>query len=226
MLVQTYTDSEECQINNDVPIFQQTSQLTQEELEIELELVENFVDNLGPPLYMIPPSQNVYNAPISQHHHYMAMCAFASYHNLSDRGFRHLIKLMGLHLPEQNLMETNIDTLKRICGFDSNFLEHHLYCSICKKLFTGDVENCKTPGCTGRKEKNSTNYFVTGSMEVQLKDILEREGIWTAIQEYAGQRCQQRTTMSDIVDGMEYKKLKKPGEFLSDGNNLTLVFVN
>ena len=195
--------------------------LNEEELAIEKELVENFVESFGPPLYILPPCENVYRAPISQHHHYMAMCAFATHHNLSDAGFRHLIKLMGLHIPGENLMETNIDTLKQMCGFGDDFLYYHLYCNVCKKLFSGDIDNCKTPGCSGKKEKNSSNYFLTGSMQTQCKEILEREGIWTSIQQYS-QRGQEHTTISDIIDGEEYKKLKAPGGFLTDPNNLTL----
>ncbi|VDI25225.1 Hypothetical predicted protein [Mytilus galloprovincialis] len=191
------------------------------DIEDEEELVENFVESFGPPLYVLPPSQQVYNAPIPQYHHYMTMCAFATYHSLSDRGFRHLIQLMGLHIPTENLMETNIDTLKQVCGFDTDCLIHHLYCPSCKKLFTGDVENCKTPGCLGKKEKKTANYFVTGSMQAQLKEILERDGIWTAVQDYVSTRSSDHTTISDILDGEEYRKLKEPGGFLADKNNIT-----
>ena len=193
-----------------------------EDMDIEEELVENFVDSFTTPLFILPPSHQVYTAPISQYHHYMAMCAFSSYHSLSDRGFRHLIQLMGLHLPEENLMETNIDTLKNMCGFDSDFLKHHMFCAVCKKLFTEDVENCRTPGCIGKKDKTNMNYFVTDSMQVQLKEIVERDGVWRAIQDYANQRSAQHTTISDIVDGAEYKKLKENGGFLTNKSNVTL----
>jgi len=54
-----------------------------EDMDIEEELIENFVDSFTTPLYMLPPSHQVYTAPISQYHHYMAMCAFSSYHSLS-----------------------------------------------------------------------------------------------------------------------------------------------
>ena len=63
------------------------------DMDLEEELVENFVDSFTTPLYILPPSHQVYTAPISQYHHYMAMCAFSSYHSLSDRDFRHLIQL-------------------------------------------------------------------------------------------------------------------------------------
>jgi len=55
------------------------------------------------------------------------------------------------------------------------------------------------------------NYFVTGSMQVQLKEIVERDGVWRAIQDYANQRSAQHTTISDIVDCAEYKKRKENG---------------
>lgn len=130
-----------------------------EDMEIEEELVENFVNSFTTPLYILPPSHQVYTAPISQYHHYMAICAFSSYHTLSDRSFRHLIQLMGHHLPAENLMETNIDTLKNMCGFDTDFLKHHMYCAVCKKLFTEDIENCRTPGCICKKDKKQYELF-------------------------------------------------------------------
>jgi hypothetical protein len=42
-------------------------------MNLEEELVENFADSFTTPLYILPPSHQVYTAPISQYHHYMAM---------------------------------------------------------------------------------------------------------------------------------------------------------
>ena len=124
-------------------------------------------------------------------------------------------------------METNIDTLKNMCGFDTDFLKHHMFCGVCKKLFTEDVENCRTPGCIDKKDKTNMNYFVTGSMQVQLKEIVERVGVWRAIQDYPNQRFAQRTTISDIVDGVEYKqKIKENGGFLTNKSNVTSLFTD
>ena len=44
---------------------------------------------------------------------------------------------------------------------------------------------------------------------MQLKEIVERNGIWRVIQDDADQRSAQHTTIHDTVDGAEYKKLKK-----------------
>jgi len=46
---------------------------------------------------------------------------------------------------------------------------------------------------------------------MQLKGIVERDGIWRVIQDYANQRSAQHTTISDIVDCAEYKKRKENG---------------
>ena len=63
---------------------------------------------------------------------------------------------------------------------------------------------------------------MTGSMQAQWKEIVERDGIWRAIPDYANQRSTQHTTISDIVDGAEYKKLKENGGILTNKSNVTL----
>lgn len=78
----------------------------------EEEQLVNFVETFGPPLYMVPPSQDAYISLISQYQHIMPMRAFENYNNLSDRGFPHLIQLMGHHIPAENLMETNVEEHK------------------------------------------------------------------------------------------------------------------
>jgi hypothetical protein len=78
-----------------------------EDMDIEEELVENFVGSFTTPLYILPSSHQVYTAPISQLH---GNVCFFILPLPSGRCFRHLIHLMGLHLPAENLMETNIDT--------------------------------------------------------------------------------------------------------------------
>ena len=53
------------------------------DMNLEEELVENFADSFTTPLYILPPSHQVYTAPISQYHHYMAMWDCSSCHSLS-----------------------------------------------------------------------------------------------------------------------------------------------
>jgi hypothetical protein len=65
-----------------------------------------------------------------------------------------------------------------------------------KKLFTGDIENCRTPGCIRKKEKTDMNYFVTDNVQVQLKEIVERDGIWKANQD-----CKSTVLLLNRING-------------------------
>ena len=86
------------------------------------------------PLYMIQSSNSVYEAPIIYKEHLLAVCAYVSRHNCSDTQFRDLLALLNLHVPANNLVETEIDKVKSICGFDKDFLKFRFYCSTCKKV--------------------------------------------------------------------------------------------
>ena len=60
-------------------------------------------------------------------------------------------------------------------------------------------------------------------MQAQWKEIVERDGIWRAIPDYANQRSTQHTTISDIVDGAEYKKLKENGGILTQQEQCDII---
>lgn len=181
------------------------------------------VDN--PPVYVIPASDSIYKSNITRSEHLLAASAFATRHNLSDTALNDLLELIQLHLPENNLAETNSRTLKESCGFDSSYLEYHLYCDGCKKLFDTESELCSTPGCIGTKnDRQCKNYFVTGRVSIQLREILERAGVWKSIKEFESVEAE---NISDIVTGCEYKRLKEPGGFLYKTSNITLsLFVD
>ncbi|KAL5020963.1 hypothetical protein ScPMuIL_000118 [Solemya velum] len=173
-----------------------------------------------PPLYIIPPSSTVYHSNISRTEHVFAISAFATRHNMSDTALHDLLQLIQLHLPDNNIGETKTDKIKESCGFDSNYLVYHFYCDKCKKLFAKDTDKCNTPGCEGsRKEKQCKNYFISGKINVQLKEILERDGIWSSIEE---SRSSTSENISDIKSASGYKKLQEPGGFLCNTPNITL----
>ena len=54
---------------------------------------------------------------------------------------------------------------------------------------------------------------------MQLKEILQRDGVWTSIEE---SRSCITENISDIKSGLEYKKLQEPGGFLHNTKNITL----
>ena len=59
-------------------------------------------------------------------------------------------------------------------------------------------------------------------MEQQLTKLLERDGIWTKIQQY--KKLPSYSNIRDIVDGTEYKKFKENEGFLTSEDHLTLLF--
>ncbi len=176
----------------------------------------------GAPLYVAHVEGSSYfEAPITFREHAMAVSAFAYRHNLSDTGIAGILKLISLHLPQSNLLELDVRAFKKSCGFKDNFLHFYKFCDKCGNTFSDDLASCPTPGCNGtRSDVNHQQYFATGTLNLQVKQLLERHGIWESIQETT-QRCH-GSTITDIVDGLEYQKLKEDGQFLSCKNNITM----
>lgn len=182
-------------------------------------------DPLGKtPLYILPQTNENYKSSITYHDHVLAVSAYCSRHNLSDTAFKDLLHLIQLHIPDNSLLETNINKMKDKCGFAMNHLTFHTFCTVCENVFSSGTDRCQTPGCVGRKVKSrSNNYFVTGKINKQLEDILTKKDIWQSITERAS-TCISTSTITDILDGSEYRKLKTDGQFLSDKNNISLSF--
>lgn len=179
------------------------------------------------PLYIIPSREEHHEhieSSITYEDHILAVNAYASRHNLSDSAYTDLLTLLQLHIPENSLLETNIQKIKEKCGFTVNHLNFHTFCTVCENVFQNKADQCQTPGCNGKKSASrSNNYFVTGNTRKQLEDILTRSGMWQSIQERAN-TTPSADVLTDIVDGSEYRKLKQEGQFLSDNNNISLSF--
>ena len=187
-------------------------------IDVEKSRIGNKSDDV--PLYIIQSSNNLFESPITYKEHLLSVCAYVSRHNCSDTQFRDLLNLLNLHVPANNLVEIDINKVKAVCGFDKDFLRFHFYCSMCKKVFNEDIDQCPTNGCIGNQELTK-NYFVTGNLEKQLLDVLLRQGIWQCIQE---QSKVMTKSITDITNGSGYQMLKEDGCFLEDSNNITLSF--
>lgn len=175
------------------------------------------------PLYVLPPSEKCFTAPLSLMDHITAVSGFACRHNLSDTAIKDILDLIALHLPPNNIIQFDINNLKALCGFEDSYLKFYKFCKECGNTFSDRVDNCETPRCTGQRNESKNNqYFATGNLEIQLKEVLSREGIWEGIQETT---CQSHkpVTITDIIDGSEYQKLKGQGQFLSYKSNITLT---
>jgi len=173
-----------------------------------------------PPIFVIPASDTLFKCPIPRSEYLLAASALISKYNMSATMAQDVLKFSQIGMPEQNLCETSFDRLQQSCGFDASYMKYHLYCGLCKKLFdlNSEQETCKTPGCNGSKT-NSCSYFVTGKLNIQFQEVLEREGLWESIEEL---KHSSSASVSDISSGESYKKLKQPGGFLDDTSNITL----
>ena len=163
--------------------------------------MKNFVGSFTTPLYILPSSHQVYTAPISQLHG--NVCFFI----LPLPFWQMLSSSYSSNGTPFTSRKPNGYKHWHLCGFDSDFLKHHWFCARCKKnLFTGDIEHCRTPGCIRKKEKTDMNYFVTDNVQVQLKEIVERDGIWKANQD-----CKSIVLLLNRINGWAYSvKLQVP----------------
>ena len=180
--------------------------------------------NSSAPLYVIQCdkfSDGTYSSDITVQEHELALLTYATRHNLSDTGVQQLVEMISLYLPASNMLEGNINKLKERCGFGNQFMKGYLFCNICKRTFEDGADTCQTPNCNGQRlVSTSQSFFMTGDLEAQLKSVLTKKGNWKAIQDM---KTRKSSTITDIVDGTKYQKLKEEGIFLSKSNNITLT---
>ena len=69
-------------------------------------------------LYVIQGSDGLYESPLNYKEQLLAVCAYISRHNCSDTQFK---AFFNLHVPANNIMETDIDKVKPVCGFSRTF---------------------------------------------------------------------------------------------------------
>lgn len=163
--------------------------------------------------------------------------SYIAKHKLNGSASADLLEVLKLIIPEDNnLHSLTLSEIKETLG--NCVTNVYDYCGKCFSIFPADENTyqCSSTDnegkqCLGlryrgslqnqsRKQRNL--YFVTVSIEQQLSKLLERDGIWTKIQQY--KKLPSCSNIRDIVDGTEYKKFKQDGGFLTNDDNLTLLF--
>lgn len=176
-----------------------------------------------PSLYVIEPSEQIYFSSLKRSEHILAISAMATRHNLSQTAILDILDLIQIHIPDANIGLTSVSKLKDECGFGTQYLNYHIYCDNCKKTFDDNSNECPTPGCRGFKNNPEfRKYFVTSNLSYQLKEILERPGLWNLIEQNYNVEAN-TSVISDVKCGSEYLKLKEPGNFLYKSSNITLT---
>ena len=163
--------------------------------------------------------------------------SYIAKHKLNGSASVDLLDLLKLIVPENNNLQSL--TLTQINEALGNCVTNiYDYCGKCFSIFPKDENTyqCSTTDgegkqCTGLRyhgnlrnqaKKKRNLYFVTVSMEQQLSKLLERDGIWTKIQQY--RKLPSCSNIRDIIDGTEYKKFKQDRGFLTNEDHLTLLF--
>ena len=121
-----------------------------------LDQVSSMEASVTAPMYVLPSSNECFVSPVTVED---------IRSNLSDTALNDLVKLIGLHIPDNNILDENIDNLKLKCGFNKDTVKFYAFCNICENIFAGGIEQCQTPGCVGEKQDRKPNcYFATSKI--------------------------------------------------------------
>lgn len=159
----------------------------------------------------------------------MALLSFILRYNLSGQAAQSLMKLLQLF---GNFDKISFTQLKQIVGTCTANIVH--FCDMCYTLFPEDEEvfHCPQEGCIGLRYKGNLNrqylkqrksFFACLPIVQQIKDILEREGMWQTLNEYKN-NCLKSADIKDIINGKIYTDMSNPGHFLHSKNNISLLF--
>ena len=158
----------------------------------------------------------------------MAVLSYISKFKLTGIASEHLIRLLKLFAPRSDKIQT-LSTSNLGSLIDDSEVKYHDVCKNCNKLFPKDegvirCANCNTLRFQGSIEKQnlkrriSGTFFVTLSLRTQLKDILERNGVFSEIV------TNRQSKASDITSGSFIQEKRKGEGFLKSIHNLSLAF--
>lgn len=106
---------------------------------------------------------------------------------------------------------------------------YHMYCHYCHNYLgargelDGDVEVCRC-GKSVKDKKAKKSFFITLSLEEQLRDLLKDKTFVDAIHYRFTRKRHREDSYEDIYDGDLYSKLSGPGGILSQWYNLSYTF--
>ena len=157
---------------------------------------------------------------------HMAGMALSSRHNLTKEASQDLFKLLGI-ITHNNTREYSLKF--------STVPENKIYdvCSECYTLFPDDDVECSVEGCNGLRFKGSRgqqhkrqrkSFFVVADVKSQIKNILEKDGVWDSMMEYKLKSYHESELRFDLLNGEVYKKLSSEHAFLKMEESITFLF--
>lgn len=164
---------------------------------------------------------------------YMTFLAYSSRHCLNTEAVNDLINLFAVHNPQEtDIKNASFSKMKSAIGDIKAKI--YDFCIKCHSLFPEDenITECGVPNCKGLRFKGTKtqqalkqrkSYFACTAIEQQIKDILERRGMWKSVKDYR-KKCEDDQGIKDIHNGEMYQSLREPGQFLANENNISLMF--
>lgn len=126
--------------------------------------------DMGPLLYE--------SASLTKKESIVLIMAFANRHKLTGAATNDLLKLVSLHCPTPNHCCCSLYLLRKKFQLPPNQLQFHYYCPSCfVPLDDQELELCYNPFCKQPLPHNADNFFLTLSVENQLRSILSRKSV-------------------------------------------------
>ncbi len=160
----------------------------------------------------------------------LMVMSHAARHNITGTQLHDLLKLINTLFGKEVLPRSKY-LFNKVFKNNSDIVEFHFYCKTCK-VYIGTQEDIQDKNiaqcaiCSAPIEisfLNSASFFINIPIAPQIQTLLENPQIQKSLN-YRHQRPQNEYVISDIYDGEMYRNLSKPGEILSDPNNLSFNF--
>lgn len=158
------------------------------------------------------------------------MCLALSFrHGLTWVAMTDILKMINAIFGSKVIKASKYSVLKTLQEKESLNMSYHVYCPTCS-FYIGKTDHLKgfmlCQIC--KKDVNTAvkaNYFMTLSLESQLKQLLQDTNIAEMILNYRFSRSKEnRNNLEDIYDGTVYKRLSSHGNVLSHPENFSFSF--
>ncbi|XP_041939023.1 uncharacterized protein LOC121700235 [Alosa sapidissima] len=102
--------------------------------------------------------------------------AFALRHSLPSKAIEDLLKLLNVILPPINILPHSLHIFKKCIQDPSDDIRVHLFCKCCGANLAKETSLCEHCGDDTNKDNvKEGDFFISLSIENQIRDILQRE---------------------------------------------------
>ncbi|KAJ8038200.1 hypothetical protein HOLleu_15545 [Holothuria leucospilota] len=147
---------------------------------------------------------------------------FSLRHHLTGAGLADLLTLVSLHCALPNLCARSTFFFQKHFRHLKSPVVFHKYCSFCCHPTEGSINECKV--CKRTLNDENVSYFIECPLITQLLTLFKREDFVSDLQHRFHRRKKNDSNYEDIYDGEMYKSHTTADGFLSDKNNISLMW--